>query len=57
VENLKSEVEPKSRVTPVTVPTAGGEIKLLDVDNAEYKQKRDEALAKPGAVIGQTVVR
>jgi hypothetical protein len=57
VEQLKTEVEPKSKITPVTVPTTSGEIKLLDVDNAEYKQKRDEALAKPGAVIGQTVVR
>lgn len=57
VEQLKTEVEPKSKITPITVPTTSGEIKLLDVDNAEYKQKRDEALAKPGAVIGQIVVR
>jgi len=34
-----------------------GEIKLLDVDNEAYKKKRDEALAKPGAVIGQTTLR
>jgi len=57
VEQLKTEVEPKSRVTPVVTPTTTGEIKLLDVDNAEYKQRREETLAKPGAVIGQTVVR
>ena len=37
--------------------TSGGEIKLLDVDNTEYKSKRAEALAKPGAVIGQTVIQ
>ena len=54
---LERSLTPQSKVTPVTVPTTTGEIKLLDVDNAEYKQKRDEALAKPGAVIGQTVVR
>jgi hypothetical protein len=54
---LERRLTPQSRVAPVTVPTASGEVKLLDVDNAEYKQKRDEALAKPGAVIGQTTVR
>lgn len=31
-------------------------LNLLPVDNAEYKAKRDEALKKPGAVIGQTSV-
>ena len=54
---LERRLTPQSRVAPVTVPTTGGEVKLLDVDNAEYRQKRDEALAKPGAVIGQTTVR
>jgi hypothetical protein len=52
VEQIKTEVAPKA-----TVPTTSGDIKLLDVDNTEYKQRREEALAKPGAVIGQTVVR
>ena len=32
-------------------------IKLLDVDNADYKAKRDAALQKPGAVIGQTTLQ
>lgn len=32
-------------------------ITLMPVDNKEYIQKRDEALQKPGAVIGQTTVR
>lgn len=32
-------------------------ITLMNVDNEEYKRKRDEALQKPGAVIGQTTVR
>jgi hypothetical protein len=54
---LERRLTPQSRVATVIVPTTSGEVKLLDVDNAEYKQKRDEALAKPGAVIGQTVVR
>lgn len=48
---------PQSKVTPVTVPTAQGDLKLLDVNNEEYKRRRDEALEKPGAVIGQSVVR
>ena len=58
-EQLKKDVEskPVSAVTPVTVPVVTGELKLMDVDNAEYKQRRDEALAKPGAVIGQTTLR
>lgn len=55
--NLERSVAPKSQVTPVTVPTSEGEIKLLQVDNEEYKRRRDEALAKPGAVIGNTTVR
>lgn len=42
--------KPVSQVTPAT-------IELLDVDNAEYKQRRDSALQKPGAVIGQITVR
>jgi hypothetical protein len=62
---LERSLAPQSRVEPVVVPdkpaesapTAQGEVKLLDVDNAEYKRRRDEALAKPGAVIGQVTVR
>ena len=55
--SLERSLEPQSKVTPVTVPTTSGELKLLDVDNAEYRQKRAEALQKPGAVVGQIVVR
>jgi len=51
----------KNSVAPVVVsPVAEArpsELKLLDVDNAEYKKRRDEALQKPGAVIGQTTLR
>jgi hypothetical protein len=58
---LERRLTPQSKVTPVTVPetakTSEGEIKLLDVDNAEYRQKRAEALAKPNAVVGQTTLR
>lgn len=55
---LERSLTPQSRVAPVVVPEGKtSEIKLLDVDNEEYKRKRDEALVKPGAVIGQTVVR
>jgi hypothetical protein len=62
---LERSVTPQSRVEPVvvpesapsTAPTSQGDIKLLDVDNAEYKKRRDEALQKPGAVIGQVTVR
>lgn len=61
-------VQPQSRVEPVVVPeapkpaekvsaTGGEQIKLLDVDNTEYKQKRAEALTKPNAVIGQITLR
>ncbi len=55
--NLERSLTPQSKVAPVTVPTPEGTIKLLEVDNAEYKQKRAEALEKPGAVVGQITYR
>lgn len=58
---------PQSTVVPVTAGPAssttavttkdGRVVELLDVDNEEYKKKREEALAKPGAVVGQTTLR
>lgn len=33
------------------------QVQLLDVDNADYKARRDATLQKPGAVIGQVTVR
>ena len=39
------------------VNTSQTELKLLDVDNEEYKRKRDETLLKPHAVIGQITLR
>lgn len=46
--------EPKEKVSSANAPDT---IQLLPVDNVEYKKRRDEALAKEGAVIGQMVVR
>lgn len=45
-------------VTPLAAPAVNGtNLQLLDVDNAEYKRRRDEALQKPGAVVGRIVVQ
>jgi len=43
-----SDAAPVSQVQSIT---------LMNVDNEEYKAKRDAALQKPGAVIGQTTLR
>jgi len=52
---------PSATVTPVpattVTPVPLSQIKMLDVDNAEYRQRRAEALQKPGAVIGQITLR
>ncbi len=48
VEQPKAETRSQSHVESIN---------LLDVDNVEYKKRRDEALQKPGAVIGQVTVR
>lgn len=59
---LRPEPEPGEK-TPATVgvvPQGSAEpteLKLLDVDNAEYKRRRDETLAKPNAVVGQVTLR
>jgi hypothetical protein len=56
-----------TEVTPVA-PQRGNEVSvarpdgstttlnLMPVDNAEYKARRDEALKKPGAVVGQVTI-
>jgi hypothetical protein len=46
-----------STVTGKTAADSNGTIKLLPVDNEEYKARRDSALQKPNAVIGQTTLR
>jgi hypothetical protein len=51
-QKMKQELGP----VPETVKTSTSELKLLDVDNVEYQQKRAEALVKPGAVIGQMTI-
>jgi|LauGreDrversion4_2_1035121.scaffolds.fasta_scaffold79010_3 hypothetical protein len=52
------EREVNGRTEPENKPAVTGDtIQLLPVDNAEYKKRRDEALAKPGAVIGQVTVQ
>ena len=47
--NLQNQIE-KNEDEP-EVETASYKTPLLDVDNAEYKQRREEALAKPDAVV------
>jgi hypothetical protein len=46
----------ESFVQPVPA-SAPQTIQLLDVNNEEYRQRRDAALQKPGAVIGHITVR
>lgn len=61
----ENNIAPQNKIEPVTVESQkstvstkeGKTVELLDVDNKEYKQRREEALTKPGAVIGQIVVR
>lgn len=48
VDGEKAEPPAQSRVESIN---------LLDVDNKDYKARRDAALQKDGAVIGQIVVR
>jgi hypothetical protein len=47
---------PPEGATPIPVQRVNS-IQLLDVDNEEYRQRRDAALQKPGAVIGHITVR
>jgi hypothetical protein len=54
-ENVGPRPEPLKPLDAVN--TSQTELKLLDVDNEEYKRKRAEALAKPNAVIGQITLR
>ena len=58
-EELGPKPEPavKSDSVSLSNKPVSTELKLLDVDNKEYRARRDEALQKPGAVVGQTVVQ
>jgi hypothetical protein len=52
-EDKFKELDDEPKVSAVQPNT----FQLLPVENEEYKRKRDEALQKPGAVVGQAVVR
>ena len=56
-QQLREQIGPRAEPIKPASNTSQTEIKLLDVDNEEYKRKRDEALLKPHAVIGQITVR
>lgn len=56
-ENAKSREERLKELDGEKVSTAPVEMQLLEVDNEEYKKRRDAALQKPGAVVGQYTVR
>jgi methyl-accepting chemotaxis protein len=46
----KSDSRPVSQAVPIS------SLNLVEVDNAEYKKRRAEALEKPGAVVGRITV-
>jgi hypothetical protein len=54
-----SVVAPETKVAVAVEPKAVpiGELKLMEVDNEEYKKRRAEALQKPGAVVGNVTYR
>jgi hypothetical protein len=54
-EQIGPRAEPAKSADAVNTPQ--GELRLLDVENEEYRRKRAEALAKPNAVIGQSTLR
>jgi hypothetical protein len=56
-QQLREQIGPRAEPIKPASNTSQTEIKLLDVDNEEYKRKRDEALANPTAVIGQITLR
>ncbi len=53
----RTETLPPAVKGPETVPTSEGDLKLLDVDNKEYKTRRAEAMTKEGAVVGNSTMR
>lgn len=54
-----SVVAPETKTAVVVEPKAVpiSELKLMEVDNEEYKKRRAEALQKPGAVLGNITLR
>lgn len=56
-KNTKKQVS-ETQVAPVVVSKVQPQdLNLMQVDNEEYKRRRDEALQKPGAVVGRTTLR
>jgi len=51
VPETKTAVAVESKAVPIS------ELKLMEVDNEEYKKRRAEALQKPGAVVGNVTYR
>ena len=51
VPETKTSVAVESKAVPIS------ELKLMEVDNEEYKKRRAEALQKPGAVVGNVTYR
>ena len=51
VPETKTAAAVESKAVPIS------ELKLMDVDNEEYKKRRAEALQKPGAVVGNVTYR
>lgn len=56
LDKFESELKGET-VKPEPTAKSGESISLMKVDNEEYKRRRDEALVKPDAVIGQVTVR
>jgi hypothetical protein len=52
-EDKFKELDDEPKVSAVQPNT----FQLLPVENEEYKRKREEAMQKPGAVVGQAVIR
>ena len=48
---------PPAATVVETRPVPVSELKLMEVDNEEYKKRRAEALQKPGAVVGNITLR
>jgi hypothetical protein len=46
----------KSDKVSVVTPNGSSQFQLLPVDNAEYRARREAALQKPGAVVGQVTI-
>jgi hypothetical protein len=55
VSLIAPETKTAVAIEPKAVPIS--ELKLMEVDNEEYKKRRAEALQKPGAIVGNVTYR